>query len=84
MSGGENDGDASPKQTRKKRRVEGSATPPRKGIVVRLEQSTFDRLNQLTSALKCSRNQYIERLIEFDLDYRERIGPLNSKPNDLA
>lgn len=78
------DGDEKPKQTRRKRRVEGSSTPPRKDLVLRLEQSTFERLSKLATELNCSRNQYIERLIEFDLAYRERIGPLNSRPSDLA
>lgn len=67
------------KKTRKKRRVEGSATPPRQELTLRLEQSTFDRLNQLVDTLPCSRNEYIERLIEFDLAYRQRIEALETK-----
>jgi len=67
------------KQTRKKRRVEGSATPPRQEFTLRLEQSTFERLNQLVATLPCSRNEYIERLIEFDLAYRQRIEVLDAK-----
>lgn len=67
------------KQIRKKRRVEGSATPPRQEFTLRLEQSTFEHLNRLVTTLPCSRNEYIERLIEFDLAYRQRIEVLDTK-----
>lgn len=31
-----------------------------------------------------SRNEYIERLIEFDLQYRERLKPLNTHVPDAG
>jgi hypothetical protein len=68
-----------PKTTRRKRRVEGTETPPRKEFSMRLEASTFERLNTILLTFEGSRNEYIERLIEFDLAYRERILPLNTK-----
>lgn len=71
------------KQTRKKRRVEGSDNPPRQEFTLRLEVATFERLNNLVANMACSRNEYIERLIEFDLAYRQRIEVLDSKPGDL-
>jgi hypothetical protein len=67
------------KSTRKKRRVEGSATPPRLEFTLRLEQRTLERLNRLIATLPCSRNEYIERLIEFDLAYRQRIEVLDTR-----
>jgi hypothetical protein len=67
-----------PKATRRKRRVVGTATPPRKEFSLRLEVATFERLNQMLSSYQGSRNEYIERLIEFDLSYRDRILPLNT------
>jgi hypothetical protein len=70
------------KVTRRKRRVEGSATPPRKEFLLRLEASTVERMNQMLDGQPFSRNQYIERLIEFDLSYRERLMSLNHKPSD--
>jgi hypothetical protein len=66
------------KATRRKRRVPGTATPPRKAFSMRLEESTLDRMNEMLKAYKGSRNEYIERLIEFDLQYRERLKPLNT------
>lgn len=45
---------------------------------MRLEESTFERMNNLLKSYQGSRNEYIERLIEFDLQYRERIKPLNT------
>ena len=39
-------------------------------------------MNKMLKAYKGSRNEYIERLIEFDLQYRERIQPLNT-PVDI-
>lgn len=66
------------KKTRRKRRVPGTDKPPRKSFSLRLEQSTFDRMNNMLKLYKGSRNEYIERLIEFDLQYRERIQPLNT------
>lgn len=39
-------------------------------------------MNKMLKSYKGSRNEYIERLIEFDLQYRERIQPLNT-PLDL-
>lgn len=46
---------------------------------MRLEQATFDRMNRMLLTYQGSRNEYVERLIEFDLSYRERILPLNTK-----
>ena len=66
------------KKTRRKRRVPGSAKPPRKSFSLRLEESIFDRMNKMLKAYRGSRNEYIERLIEFDLQYRERIEPLHT------
>lgn len=66
------------KKPRRKRRVPGTDKPPRKSFSLRLEQSTFDRMNTMLKAYKGSRNEYIERLIEFDLQYRERLQPLNT------
>jgi hypothetical protein len=68
-----------PKATRRKRRVPGTDTPPRKEFSMRLEVATFDRMNRMLLTYQGSRNEYIERLIEFDLSYRERILPLNTK-----
>ena len=72
--------DATPKdkKTRRKRRVPGTEKPPRINVTVRLEEQTFNRMNALLKSFKASRNEYIESLIEFDLDYRERIRPLNT------
>lgn len=72
------------KKTRKKRRLPGTDKPPRKAFSLRLEASTFDRMNKMLKSYKGSRNEYIESLIEFDLRYRERIKPLNTpiEPTD--
>lgn len=74
------------KKTRRKRRVPGTDRPPRKSFSLRLEASTLERMDKMLASYKGSRNEYIERLIEFDLDYRERIQPLNTpieaKPAD--
>lgn len=70
------------KRTRRKKRVEGSATPPRRSMVLRLEKSTFDRMNAMLKAYRGSRNDYITRLIEFDLQFRERMQPLNTPIDD--
>ena len=72
------DGAPKQKKTRRKRRVPGTDKPPRKSFSLRLEQSTFDRMNDMLKAYKGSRNEYIEHLIEFDLQYRERLQPLNT------
>ena len=69
----------SPKATRRKRRVPGTDTPPRKEFSMRLEVATFERMNAMLSSYQGSRNEYIERLIEFDLSYRDRILGLNQK-----
>ena len=66
------------KKTRRKRRGPGTDKPLRKTFTLRLEQSTFDRMNAMLKSYKGSRNEYIERLIRFDLEYRERILPLNT------
>lgn len=71
--------DKKPKLTRRKRRVLGTDTPPRKEFSMRLEAATFERMNVMLLTYQGSRNEYIERLIEFDLAYRERIAPLNTK-----
>ena len=65
--------------TRRKRRMLGTDTPPRKEFSMRLEVATFERMNTMLQTYQGSRNEYIERLIEFDLSYRERIAPLNTK-----
>lgn len=76
------------KATRRKRRVPGTDKPPRKAFSLRLEENTFERMNKMLKSYDGSRNEYIERLIEFDLQYRERIKPLNTpvpapdKPDD--
>lgn len=67
------------KRTRRKRRLPGTDKPPRKAFSLRLEEGTFERMNKMLKAYKGSRNEYIERLIEFDLQYRERIQPLNTR-----
>ena len=72
------DGAPKEKKTRRKRRGPGTDKPLRKSFSLRLEESTFKRLNRMLKAYKGSRNEYIERLIEFDLQYRERIQPLNT------
>ena len=56
----------------------GTDKPPRKAFSMRLEESTFKRMNNMLKAYNGSRNEYIERLIEFDLAYRERLKPLNT------
>jgi hypothetical protein len=66
------------KKTRRKRRVPGTDKPPRKAFSLRLEESTFERMNKMLRSYNGSRNEYIERLIAFDLEYRERIQPLNT------
>ena len=72
------DGAPKEKKTRRKRRVPGTDKPPRKSFSLRLEQSTLERMNKMLKSYQGSRNEYIERLIEFDLEYRERIAPLNT------
>ena len=66
------------KATRRKRRVPGTDKPPRKAFSLRLEERTFERMNKMLKSYDTSRNEYIEQLIEFDLQYRERIKPLNT------
>ena len=66
------------KATRRKRRVPGTDKPPRKAFSLRLEESTSERMNKMLKSYNGSRNEYIERLIEFDLQYRERLKPLNT------
>jgi hypothetical protein len=66
------------KKGRKKTRLLGTTTPPRKSFTMRLEAQTFDRLNMMLASFQGSRNDYIERLIEHDLSLRERMKPLNS------
>jgi hypothetical protein len=71
------------KKTGYKRRMPGTSKPPRAAFIQRLEQSTFDRLNAMLESYGGSRNEYVERLIEHDLEYRERIRPLNTAlPSD--
>ena len=38
----------------------------------------------MLSAYEGSRNEYIEQLIAFDLQYRERLRPLNTPVVDAA
>jgi hypothetical protein len=70
--------DETPKKTRRKRRVPGTDKPPLKVVTLRLEQKTLQRIDALLASYSGSRNNYIEKLIEFDLDYRDRIQPLNT------
>jgi hypothetical protein len=72
------DGVPSEKKTRRKRRVPGTDKPPRKSFSLRVEEGTFERMNTMLKSYQGSRNEYIERLIEFDLQYRERLKPLNT------
>lgn len=72
-----------PKNTRRKRRGPGTDAPQRVQVSLRLEVSTFDRMNKMLSLYKGSRNEYIERLIDFDLSYRDRILPLNTAVDSL-
>ena len=60
----------------------GTDKPPRKAFCLRLEESTFERLNKMLTGYKCSRNEYVESLILFDLEYQERLRSLND-PNPL-
>lgn len=66
------------KKTRRKRRILGTDKPPRKSFSLRLEESTVARMDAMLKSYKGSRNEYIEGLIEFDLQYRERIEALNT------
>ena len=66
-----------PKQVRRKRRIPGSSTPPRKEFSLRIEAALFERLTKLLATFGGSRNEYIERLIDYDLAYRDRIETLN-------
>jgi hypothetical protein len=70
-------GTSKEKKTRRKRRGPGTDKPLRKTFTMRLEPCTFDRMNAMLKSYKGSRNEYIERLIEFDLEYRDRILLLN-------
>jgi hypothetical protein len=72
------DGAPKEKKTRRKRRVPGTDKPPRKSFSLRLEEKTFDRMNNMLKVYTGSRNEYIAQLIEHDLQYRERIRPLKS------
>lgn len=79
-------GTSKEKKTRRKRRGPGTDKPLRKTFTLRVEQGTFDRMNAMLKSYKGSRNEYIERLIEFDLQYRDRIlrlnMPVDIKPPD--
>jgi hypothetical protein len=66
------------KKTRKKRRLPNSSTPPRVSLTLRMEQSTFNAMDELLKTYKGSRNDYICRLIELDLLHVERFKPLNT------
>ena len=72
------------KKTRRKRRLPGTDKPPRIAFSLRLEESTFERMNKMLNAYEGSRNEYIEQLIAFDLQYRERLRPLNTPVVDSA
>jgi vacuolar-type H+-ATPase catalytic subunit A/Vma1 len=52
------------KGTRRKRRVIGTATPPRIELVLRLEQSTYDEMQTRLKRFKGSQNRYIETAIK--------------------
>lgn len=67
------------KKTRRKRRIPGTDKPPRKTLTLRLEASTVERMDIMLKSFLGSRNDYIERLIEFDLKYRDSIQPLNTR-----
>ena len=69
---------AKEKKTRAKRRVPGTDHPPRVAFPLRLEAKTAERLNAMLEVFNISRNEYIELLIESDLQHRERIELLNS------
>ncbi len=73
-----NENNPTGKKGRKKSRVLGSETPPRVAFSLRLEASTFDRLNTMLESFQGSRNDYIARLVEHDLSLRERMKPLNT------
>lgn len=58
---------------KRKKRAPGTDTPPRQSFTLRLEADTFDRMTVALQGFKGSRNEYIERLIELDLLYRDRM-----------
>ena len=55
----------------------GTDHPPRVAFPLRLEAKTAERLNAMLEVFNISRNEYIELLIESDLQHRERIELLN-------
>lgn len=61
------------KQTRKKRRVPGTDTPPRVSLVLRMEEVLFDGMNKYLETFDGSRNDYICGLIYIDVKHRERF-----------
>ena len=61
------------KQSRKKRRVEGSPTPPRVSITVRMEASLFEAMSERIKQYKGSRNEYICDLIDLDTKHGEKF-----------
>jgi len=61
------------KKTRKKRRVPGSATPPRISITLRLEVDTLNGMTALLALFDGSRNDYISKLIDDDLQRSKRF-----------
>jgi len=61
------------KQSRKKRRVEGSATPPRVSITVRMEASLFEAMNVRITRYIGSRNEYICDLIDLDTKHGDKF-----------
>lgn len=61
------------KHSKRKKRAPGTDAPPRQSFTLRLEASTVERLDDALRGFKGSRNEYIERLIELDLQYRERM-----------
>lgn len=75
------------KRLRKKRRVVGTATPPRVSFTLRIEQDLFDELGQLVKTFKGSRNEYIIDLISKDIEHFKRFRmlniPVSPLPTDL-
>jgi hypothetical protein len=56
---------------RKKRRVEGSATPPRVSFSVRMEQAQYEEFTELLKTYSGSRNDYICYLISTVLKHKQ-------------
>jgi hypothetical protein len=72
------------KQTRKKRRVPGSATPPRVSFLLRMEQAKYLALMELLKGFDGSRNDYICSLLDIELKHAERFKALNTHIPDQS